>query len=64
MAEKRKFFTAEEKEHIKNFVFHYKDIVESKETDLISVAAKKRKWHEIAGEYNLCAQYTKVSCLY
>ncbi|PSN46171.1 hypothetical protein C0J52_16094 [Blattella germanica] len=61
MESKKKFFTAEEKTYITDLVCSYKDIIENKKSDVVSTTAKRRKWQEIADEYNLTGQYSKRS---
>ena len=59
-SKKRFYFTADEKVYIKELASKYKDVVENKRSDVVSVSAKKKKWEEIANEFNLNSHHTKV----
>ncbi|XP_068082569.1 myb/SANT-like DNA-binding domain-containing protein 3 [Anabrus simplex] len=56
---KRLYFTADEKVYIKELAFRYRDIIENKKSDVVSVSMKKKKWQEITDEFNMNSQHTK-----
>ncbi|XP_069671018.1 myb/SANT-like DNA-binding domain-containing protein 3 [Periplaneta americana] len=56
---KRLYFTAEEKMYINELASRYQDVVENKKSDVVSVSAKRRKWTEIASEFNLNSKHSK-----
>ncbi|KAK4885155.1 hypothetical protein RN001_001426 [Aquatica leii] len=53
---KRAIFSADEKESLKILVKKYKDILENKKTDCVSVSQKKKTWIQLAVEYNSLAE--------
>lgn len=49
---KRKNFSVEEKSLLIEIVNKYVNIIDNKKSDAVSVSEKKKKWQEIAAEFN------------
>ncbi|PSN40815.1 hypothetical protein C0J52_21982 [Blattella germanica] len=57
--EKTRFFTADEKNLIRELVTKHASILECKKSDVVSVANKKKKWAEICEIFNMNYLHTK-----
>lgn len=55
--------SGDEKMFLTQLVAQYKDVIEYKKTDCISVARKKKTWESIHNEFNSMAQHTSVSII-
>ncbi|XP_065304485.2 myb/SANT-like DNA-binding domain-containing protein 3 [Dermacentor albipictus] len=46
------YFTEEEKDLVQDLINKYKDVIENKRTDAVSLTAKAKAWEKLCAEYN------------
>ncbi|XP_070380698.1 myb/SANT-like DNA-binding domain-containing protein 3 [Dermacentor albipictus] len=46
------FFTEEEKDLLQDLINKYKEVIENKRTDAVSLSAKAKAWEKLCAEYN------------
>lgn len=61
MDARRKNFSKEEKENIVSLILKYKNIIENKKTDSITIGEKEKCWKAITEEYNSSSSYQRAT---